>query len=452
MWAARAGRNVILWSLDMQNHLRLPGRRAITLRAIIVGLAVVAQSLVGTTGLASAQSADTIVRWNRAMLSALSTPGALPPNGFLTRPLAIVSVAVFEAVNSFDRQYHPYAAYVAVTPGASRDAAAAQAAHDVLVELMPSQRAAFDALLADTLAAIPPQAAQDGAAIGATAARLVLDLRARDGWERPVKPLELPSLPGYWTPTPPAHAPAALTHYPDVAGFIVANGHQFMTEGPPALTSDRYARDLDETKTLGAAGSTVRTPAQTQAARLWAGVGTSTNFGAVWNLVLGDVARARGLSGVETARAFALMNMAHHDALLTSFTGKFLYGFWRPVTAIRQAHLDGNPATDADATWTPLVNTPPYPGHPGNMACLGAAQARVLERIFGRDDVPFSVTWKGTTGPDVTRAYNGFRELADEGGYSRIWAGIHFRFETLASFGSCTRLGDYAVDNVLRSI
>src|SRR5690606_40165627 len=148
-------------------------------------------------------------------------------------------------------------------------------------------------------------------------------------------------------------APAALTHYPDVAGFIVANGYQFMTEGPPALTSDRYARDLDETRTLGAAGSTVRTPAQTQAARLWAGVGTSTNFGAVWNLVLGDVARARGLSGVETARAFALMNMAHHDALLTSFTGKFLYGFWRPVTAIRQAHLDGNPATGADATRRP---------------------------------------------------------------------------------------------------
>ncbi len=427
----------------------MPGRGPVHLRVFAASLTIAAQCLLGADP-AAAQDPDTIVRWNRTMLTAVATPGALPATSFITRPLAMVSVAVFEAVNSFDRRYHPYEAYVAVTPEASRDAAAAQAAYDVLVALVPSQRPTLDALLAASLADIPPHAAQAGAAVGTAAARQVLHTRAGDGWERPVKPLELPALPGYWTPTPPAHARAALTHYPDVTGFIVANGHQFMTEGPPALTSERYARDFDETRTLGAVDSTSRTPAQTQAARLWAGVGTSTGFGAVWNLVLGDLARQHGLSGVETARAFALMNMAHHDALLTSFTGKFLYGFWRPVTAIRQAHLDGNAATDADPTWTPLVTTPPYPGHPGNMACLGAAQARVLERIFGRDDVPFSVTWTGTTGPDVTRVYNGFRELADEGGFSRIWGGIHFRFETLASFGSCSRLGDYAADNVLR--
>jgi PAP2 superfamily len=171
----------------------------------------------------------------------------------------------------------------------------------------------------------------------------------------------------------------------------------------------------------------------------------------VWNQVAGTVAQQEGSSGLDAARAFALMNMTFHDALLTSFTGKYLYGLWRPVTAIREAARDGNRATDADPTWTSLVPSPPYPGHPGNMACLGAANARVLARVFGRDAVPFSVAWTGTTGPTVTKRYHGFRELADEGGYARIWGGIHFRFETLASFGACTRLGDYAADNVLRA-
>ena len=229
------------------------------------------------------------------------------------------------------------------------------------------------------------------------------------------------------------------------------DGRQFLTEGPPALTSERYARDLNETKLWGAADSAVRTAEQTQAARLWASVGTSTHFWVVWNQVLATVSQQERFSGLDAARAFALLNMTHHDALLTSFTGKYIYVLWRPVTAIREAARDGNAATEADPAWTSLVPTPPYPGHPGNMACLGSAQARVLERVFGRDAVPFSVTWTGTTGPTVTKPYNGFRELADEGGFGRIWGGIHFRFETLASFGSCTRLGDYASDNVLRA-
>lgn len=398
-----------------------------------------------------AQQLDTVIRWNQVLVTALGTPGANPGTVFVTRPLAVVHVAMFDAANSFDRRYHAYATQVSPPVGASADAAVAQAAHDVLVALMPSQQAAFDAALATSLAGLPDEARRDGIAVGAEVARATLELRSGDGWSRPFAPLELPSLPGYWLPTPPANANATFTNYPDVLGFIVPNGRQFLTEGPPALTSERYARDFNETKALGSAESGARTAEQTQMARLWASVGTSTHFWVVWNQVAGHVARARGLSGLEAARLYALANMAHHDALLTSFTGKFLYGFWRPVTAIREAHTDGNDATERDATWTPLVPTPPYPGHPGNMACLGAAQARVFERLLGRDDVPFEVTWTGTTGPNVTRGYNGFRQLADEAAQSRIWGGIHFTFETLASFGSCTRLGDYAADNVLRA-
>lgn len=398
-----------------------------------------------------AQQLDTVLTWNQVTTAALVVPGANPATVFVSRPLAIVGVAMFDAANAFDRRYHAYAAAVTPAPGASPDAAVAQAAHDVLVVLLPSQRAAFDDALAQSLSGLPDQAARDGAAVGAAVAAAVLELRAGDGWFRPFPPYELPGLPGYWRPTPPANANATFTNYPDVTGFIVPNGRQFLTEGPPALTSERYARDFNETKAVGGTESTARTAEQTQVARLWASVGTSTPFWGVWNQVVVQVARARGFSGVDAARAFALVAMAQHDALLTSFTGKFLYGLWRPVTAIREAHTDGNDATEGDATWTPLLPTPPYPGHPGNMACLSAAQARVLERIVGRDDVPFDITWTGTSAPTVTRHYNGFRQLADEGGQSRIWGGIHFQFETLASFGSCTRLGDYAADNVLRA-
>ena len=163
--------------------------------------------------------------------------------------------------------------------GASRDAAVAQAAHDVLVAVLPSQRAAFDAALAGSLAGIPDDAARAGAEVGAAAAQATLELRTGDGWARPFPPLSLPALPGYWMPTPPANAAAAYTNYPDVTGFIVPDGRQFLSEGPPALTSDRYARDFNETKTLGAADSAVRTAEQTLVARLWPGVGRRPRSG-----------------------------------------------------------------------------------------------------------------------------------------------------------------------------
>lgn len=399
---------------------------------------------------AAAQSADTVLRWNRIMLDAVAAPGANPPTVFVHRPMAIVSVATFDAANAFDRVYQPFGAFVEVPPGASRDAAVAQAAHDTLVALLPSQREALAAALAAALAGIPTDAARDGARVGAAVARATLDLRADDGWSRRPSAYLLPSLPGYWQPTPPANQAATFTHYPDVAGFVVANGRRFLMEGPPPLTSQRYADDLNEAKAIGAINSTTRSAEQTQMARLWHGVGTTTASPALWNTVLADVARSRGWSGLELARAFALMNMTQHDALLTSFTGKFLYGLWRPVTAIRQADQDGNAATEADPAWTPLLNTPPYPGHPGNRACLSGSQSRLLQRLFGQDDIPLQVTWQVTGGQPVTRQYNGFRHLADEEARSRIWGGIHFEFESLASTGACSALADYVMDNALR--
>lgn len=400
--------------------------------------------------LARAQSVDMVATWNRILIESVVVPGANPPTVFVHRPMAIVSVAVFDAANAFDRLYRPYATAIDPAPGASRDAAVAQAARDTLVVLLPSLRATFDAALATSLTGIPDVAAADGARVGAAVAAATLALRTHDGWARTPPEFELPSLPGYWRPTPPANLPAAFTHYPDVTGFIVADGRRFPVEAPPSLKSERYATDFNEVKSTGRADSATRTAEQTQMARLWHGVGTSTTSPALWNLVLADVARAQEWSGLDLARGFALLNMTQHDALLTSFTGKFLHGFWRPVTAIRDADRDGNAATDSDPGWTPLLTTPPYPSHPGNRACLSASQARLLERLFNRDDLPFRVTWLVPNAAAVTRAYAGFRALAHEEARSRIWGGIHFEFESRASQGVCTQLADYAADHVLR--
>jgi hypothetical protein len=251
--------------------------------------------------------------------------------------------------------------------------------------------------------------------------------------------------------TPPANTPATFTHYPDVQPFVLGSRLQFLPEAPPLLTSARYAADFNEVRAIGHVSSTTRTEEQTSIARRWAAVNTSTQAWIVWGNVVRDLARRFGLSAVDTARAYALLYMSIHDGLLTTFTGKFLYGLWRPVTAIRNAEADGNPATAADPTWLPLLTTPPYPSYPGNISCIAAVSAKTLERIFGRDDIAVSVTWTGTGGnPDITRSFNGFRQLADEAEASRIYGGIHFKFDHLASFGVCTALGEYAVANYLR--
>jgi hypothetical protein len=414
----------------------------------VAWLAVAAISSVPSA--ASAQSLDVVIRWNRIMLDAVVTPGANPPTVFVHRPMAIVAVAMFDAANSFDRVYRPYATLVNVASGASRDAAVAQAAHDTLIVLLPALKETFDTALASSLAGIPANAAIEGSRVGAAAARGVLELRAKDGWDQPPPPYLLPNLPGYWRPTPPANASATFTHYPNVTGFVIPNGRRFLMEGPPAMTSARYAADFNETKSLGAVDSTTRTAEQTLMARTWHGVGTTTTSPNLWNIVLGDVARARGWSGLDAARGLALMNMTQHDALMTAFTGKFLYGLWRPVTAIREAAADGNAATTPDPAWTPLLATPPYPGHPGNRACLASSQARLLERLSGQDNIPITATWNVAGAAPIVRSYNGFRQLADEEAKSRIWGGIHFEFESLASMGACTLLADYVVDNTLR--
>ncbi len=393
---------------------------------------------------------DVLLEWNRILNTALATPGAVPPTVFVTRPASITSIAVFDALNSIDPLYTPFVSGVNVPAGASREAAIAQAAHDAMVAMMPSQAATFGAALASTLSRIDPAAAAAGSAVGAAAARNILAARANDGWDRPNIPFALPALPGYWQPTPTANAPAGFVHYPNVQGFIYASSRG-RSGAPPALTSAAYAADFNEVKSIGAVNSTTRTAAETALANTWAAVGNTTNPISAWNAGMQHLTRSRNMTAVDAARMFALVNMAMHDGLWLAFSGKFEHGLWRPVTAIREAARDNNPATEPEPNWLPLVQTPPYPAYPGNNACIGAASSATLAGIFGRDDIPFSITWTvPPPGTDIVRSYNGFRQAADEEARSRIFAGIHYTFDNTVSFGICTPLGEYAVANYLR--
>ncbi|HEX8031375.1 MAG TPA: vanadium-dependent haloperoxidase [Vicinamibacterales bacterium] len=422
------------------------------LKYLFVALSVTSCLLLNSRPTFAQGSADVIVEWSRVTVAALAVPGALPPTVFITRPLAMVHVAMFDALNSIDPQYSPYFVQVTVRGNTSRDVAVAKAARDVLAAAMPAQTATFDAALAATTARVADAAAvANGIAVGAEAARATIAGRANDGWNRPSIPYSNPALPGYWQPTPPANAPAAFAHYSDVQGFVIPSATRYRPEAPPALTSARYAADFNEVKAIGSATSTTRTPAETAIAQTWAAVNNTTNANLAWQVAMQDLVRTRNMNGLDAARMFALVNMVGHDALWVSFSAKFVYGLWRPVTAVREAGSDGNAATDADASWLPLLPTPPYPSYPGNMACFGISQAQALTRIFGRDDVPVTITWTAPAGgTNIVRTYNGFRQISDEEARSRILGGIHFTFENLASIGTCLPIADYGVDNYLR--
>jgi hypothetical protein len=359
-------------------------------------------------------------------------------------------VAIFDAVNAIDGSFKTYFARVKTSRGASTRAAAAQAAHDILTALYPQQQATFDAQLLLSLEGIPPGRARNGIAVGQDVAEQILALRSRDGWDAIPPPYVLPLLPGLWQPTPPAFSPAAFTHYADVMPFATTSSAQFRPPPPPELTSDEYTSAFNETKDIGFVNSATRTADQTLVAMLWAAVGTPTNSANIWNNVAQTVALAKGNTLVENARLFALLNIALHDGLQTSFTSKYYYGLWRPVTAIQRADEDSNPATTADANWLPLLVTPPYPTYAGNASTIGKTAATILASFFGCDDIGFKAHWEGLAGSQGwTRYYSSFSALANEQANSRVYGGIHFRFDNVAGQSIGTNVANYVFRNFL---
>ena len=389
-------------------------------------------------------SADVVLHWNELLVQSLASQ---PPRVPLARNLALVHVAMFDAVNAIERSYVPYAADVRASSGASPEAAAAQAARDTLVALYPSRQAIFDSALVEDLAGIPRGRARQGIAIGQQVAQQILDLRANDGASAIVTYVPPNQDPGQWQPTPPNFAPAGNVHVPLITPFAVESSSQFRPGPHPALASPEYAAALNEVKSLGRAIGSTRTDDQTLVAELWRLPLTNHQ---VWNRIAQDVAAARGTNLVDTARLFALMDMSINDGLQTSNESKFHYALWRPITAIRRAAEDGNAATEAEPTWSTLhPTTPPYPSFAGNASTIGAASATVLASVFGRNDVAFDVDWGRYGFSGVSRSYPGFWAAAHEMADSRVYGGIHFSFDNVAGQQVGANVANYVTDHFL---
>ena len=426
------------------------------IRKCLLGIAAVMtlSGLDGPAPRAAAVEAEVVIEWNQLLQSTL--PGNLGPTG--PRYYAMLHVAIFDAVNTVERGYTPFRVHFEGRAGGSAEAAAAQAAHDLLTALFPASTAVYDAALIERLGPNPSGFVRRGADTGAMVAADILAWRQNDGWATTPPAYVLPPFPGLWQPTPPALAPAGLTQAPTVTPYALLTPTQFLPPPPPTLTSARYAADFDEVKLIGKSDSAARSTEQTGVSRLWAGnatsgVGTATGMSAIWNNVVRDVIRQRGLSLLDAARLYALVNVSIHDGIQTSATSKLVYGTWRPITAIRRADEDANDATAQDVAWSSLLGTPPYPSYAGNMATVGASAARALELALGTNDVPLTATWRQSGGqPEVTRTYAGFWEIAEEQARSRVFGGIHFQFDSDAGRFIGTRVGDYVFANFMRPV
>jgi len=423
-------------------------RSLLGIHAYVVLFVLLVSAVVALPQKLGSGAEDVVLRWNRALEDTVRTPGQQPATIVAARSYAMMHGAMYDAVNSIDDSYEPYLIAVPGTKNASIEAAAAQAAYDVLVALFPTRESIFQAELQASMAGVSLYRRAQGIMVGHQAAAAMLAARANDGWMATPTPYVLPLTPGNWQPTPTAFAAAAFTHYPNVTPFALTSGTQFLPPPPPSLSSLEYAAALNEVKAIGSATSATRTADQTEAARAWGSIGNPTGVAVFWNYIARSLAIARGTTTVENARLFAMINMAHHDALQTSFTSKFQYGLWRPVTAIRRADEDGNAATDADPTWLPLIPTPPYPTYAGNMASIGMANASVLALVLGRDDLGTTYTFPNPT--NATRSWASLAAIADEATKSREWGGIHFRFDSVAGQSIGLNTGNYIFTRFMR--
>jgi hypothetical protein len=389
--------------------------------------------------------ADVVHDWNNVALAAIQRHSAPPP--MAARALAMTHVAIYDAVNSIEPTHQTFRFYVPDSPATSRDAAAAQAAFRVLVQLYPAERARLEDALAESLARVPDGTAKSaGIRLGDVVATRVINWRSDDGSERSV-PFTAGAQPGQWRPTPPDYKPALLPNWASVTPFGIAHASQFRPPFPPELTSAEYTRDFHEVRMLGSANSVVRDADQTEIAHFWAdGPGTDTPPGH-WNRIAQNVARSSGLTVPENARLFALLNVALADAAIVCWDMKYACNFWRPVTAIHDADSDGNDETIRNTDWLPLLVTPPFPSCTSGHSTFSGAAAQMLSLFFGRDDVGFTDTSiQGRPG----RSFASFSQAAEEAGRSRIYGGIHFEFDNAGGQKSGRAVSQYIFDSYMK--
>jgi hypothetical protein len=393
-------------------------RRWLAACASVLVLAPLGPASTATAG-TTAGDPTVISDWNAL---AVTTFGADPTRAPQETPLYVgfVQAAVYDAVIGIDGRYQPYRFHARAPHGASAQAAAVAAAHKVLVTYSPYAQSALDAAYATSLAQIPDGRAKTrGVGFGTLAADNLIAMRANDGRNAPVL-FTQPPAPGVWRPTPPTFQSMAVPWMGGVTPLLVRSGTQFEPGPPPAMTSARYTRDFAEVKAFGSATSTVRTAEQTSTALFFSG-----NAAIQFNAALRDQLTVRHLDIVDAARMLAAVDMSEADAIIAVWHAKYLYGFWRPITAINLADTDGNPATTADPSWTPLLTTPPYPDYVSGYSGLTGAFSRALADTLDTRDL--QLTLISTAVPGAVRNYDSGNTLRNDVVSARVWLGIHFR-------------------------
>jgi hypothetical protein len=386
--------------------------------------------------LAATAHADIVMDWNGRADDIAAEKRIAPPVN--ARAMALMHVAMFEAINAIERRYRPYRLELIADRNTSREAAAASAAHAVLTALYPDQRATLDAQLAQDLTAVAEGPAKERALIlGRKAAADLLELHAEDGMAaddyRPFTQA------GVYVPTQSVAGYPVRMYKP----WVMKSAAQFRPPPPPALTSETWTRDVNEIREFGALNSSVRSPEQTTVARFWFLTGART-----YNPIVRQVAMSKRMSLLDCARLYALTSMAAADAFIAVFDAKYQYNFWRPVTAIRNADLSQNPATPRDATWQPLGETPMHPEYPCAHCISASAVAAALRAVVGDEVGDITVT--SSTAPGVTRRWTRLSDYADEVANARVWAGFHYRFSTEVGKEMGRKIGELTVATQLQ--
>ncbi len=429
---------------------------------------------------------DIVLQWNDIASQACTVDlnSVAPQQGGPTkasRVLAIVQTAVYDAVDAIDGTYSSYLGDNIVVPkGASITAAVSQAAHDALVAMYSNQKSYFDSQLTAILATLPAdQSRQDGLSVGSQAAAVILAARAGDHAADPA-PYTPTGNVGDWAPDPTHPGQKALTPgWGNVTPFTMTTGSEFRAPSPPALGSAEYAAAYNEVKALGGNGTTtptIRTAEQTQIGIFWAYDGTPgiCTPPRLYNQILEQIAIQNHNTVVQNARLFAMANLAMADAGIAGWETKYYYNLWRPITAIRNGANDGNSATTADTTWTPLgapysngTNgasdnfTPPFPTYVSGHATFGGALFETLKNFYGTDAMSFTLksdelngitTDSGGAGrPKITRSFTSFSQAADENAISRVYLGIHYRFDATEGVKQGSAIADNAFSHFLKS-
>ena len=438
---------------------------------------------------------DTLHRWNQIAIDASGYDHAnareqLGP-GRSSRALAIVHIAIFDAVNAAVGGYESYTGVRARKGPLSIDAAISRAARDTLMALFPSQSASFTSYLTEDLAAIKDKKAKaNGVLLGRGVAAAVLALRSGDGSEIPEPRVgtdhPTSDLPGHWRQDPISLIPLALGgHWAECIPFVLDSSSQFRCPAPPAMTSPEYTAAFNEVKRLGGDGITTpteRTPEQTFIGIFWAYDGTPSLCAPprLYNQIAVQIADQAGLNTMNLARLLALVNVSMADAGMCSWESKYYWDFWRPVTGIREADPvtgptgagDGNPDTIGDPTFSPLGApasnltgpnfTPPFPAYPSGHATFGGALFQTLRRFFGTDDIEFTFISdefngstkdnQGNTRPLIPRTFSNLSQPEEENGQSRIYLGIHWSFDKTEGITQGRKIADYVYDNSFRPL